>query len=396
MSVEQKLLHFVSIDTQSDESSQTIPSTMKQKDLAKVLEKICIEIGFDEVFVSSSGIVYATLYGQNDLPSVGFCAHMDTATELTGANVRPRRIKEYDGKTIRLNDQYSMSPEDFPVLKTVIGHDLIVTDGNTLLGGDDKAGIAIILQAVQEVIREGLPHGNVVVVFTVDEEIGRGTDHFELDRFQVDHAYTVDGSRIDNVEYENFNAAKAVITFTGTSIHPGEGKGKLINASLAAMDYAKRVPNETPYNTEGRQGFYHLVEMKGSVEQATLVYLIRDHRMDRFENRKQILSEIVGRMDPIYRNTVSIQIQDQYYNMDRFFEGDPATVERAKAAIRAVGYKPVSIPVRGGTDGAMLSAKGCFCPNLGTGTYHHHGRYEFASIRQMEQMVQILKHIMII
>ncbi len=266
MSVVQKLLHFVSIDTQSDESSQTIPSTMKQKDLAKVLEKMCIEIGFDEVYVSRSGLVYATLDGQNDRPSVGFCAHMDTATELTGANVRPRQIKAYDGRTIHLNDQYKMAPEDFPVLKTVIGHDLIVTDGQTLLGGDDKAGIAIILQAVQEVIREGRPHGKVVAVFTVDEEIGRGTDHFEMDRFQVDHAYTVDGSRIDNVEYENFNAAKAVIRCKGTSIHPGEGKGKLINASLAAMDYAKRVPKETPYNTEGRQGFYHLVEMKGSVE----------------------------------------------------------------------------------------------------------------------------------
>lgn len=396
MSVTEKFLHYVSFDTQSDPESTTAPSTEKQLVLAKELEKECKALGFQKVMVDPHGIVYATLEATDDrLPSFGFCAHMDTATELSGKDIRPRIIENYDGSMIVLNDQYQMDCKKYPALSNCIGDDLIVTDGNTLLGGDDKAGIAIIMQAVDEMIKENLPHGKIIVAFTPDEEVGRGTENFDLEQFQVEFAYTVDGGRIDALDYENFNAAQAKITITGNTIHPGYAKDKMINACLLAHELIEAFPKqETPAHTENREGFYHLLEMEGTCESASLAYIIRDHDFEKFTARKQFVQDVINSLNQKYGDRFQLEMQDQYYNMVQFMHGDMRSVTRAKEALAACGLDPVSIPTRGGTDGAMLTEKGCICPNFGTGSYNHHGRYEFCSINQMETMVQVLKRLM--
>ena len=396
MSVTEKFLHYVSFDTQSDPESTTAPSTEKQLVLAKELEKECKALGFQKVMVDPHGIVYATLEANDEsLPSFGFCAHMDTATELSGKDIRPRIIENYDGSTIVLNDQYQMDCKKYPALSNCIGDDLIVTDGNTLLGGDDKAGIAIIMQAVDEMIKENRPHGKIIVAFTPDEEVGRGTENFDLEQFQVDFAYTVDGGRIDAIDYENFNAAQAKITITGNTIHPGYAKDKMINACLLAHELIEAFPKqETPAHTENREGFYHLLEMEGTCESASLAYIIRDHDFEKFTARKQFVQDVVDSLNQKYGDRFRLEMHDQYYNMIQFMHGDMRSVTRAKEALAACGLDPVSIPTRGGTDGAMLTEKGCICPNFGTGSYNHHGRYEFCSINQMETMVQVLKTLM--
>lgn len=396
MSVQDRFLHYVSFDTQSDENSTSAPSTAKQLVLAQELKQECLRMGFQNAKVDPHGIVYATLEATDaHLPSFGFCAHMDTAIELSGKDVHPRIIENYDGSTIILNKDYQMAPADYPALSDCIGDDLIVTDGNTLLGGDDKAGIAIIMQAVDEMITQKLPHGKIVVAFTPDEEVGRGTENFDLQEFEVDFAYTVDGGRIDAVDYENFNAAQARITITGNTIHPGYAKDKMINASLLAYEFMGRMPQkETPAHTEKREGFYHLVQMEGTCESAHLTYIIRDHELTLFNRRKQFIQEQVQAMNEKYPGRFVLEMHDQYYNMVQYMHGDMRSVDRAKAALQACGLTPVSIPTRGGTDGAMLTEKGCICPNLGTGSYHHHGRYEFCSINQMQTMVSVLKELM--
>lgn len=396
MSVTEKFLHYVSFDTQSDPESTTAPSTEKQLVLAKELEKECKALGFQKVMVDPHGIVYATLEANDEsLPSFGFCAHMDTATELSGKDIHPRIIENYDGSTIVLNDQCQMDCKRYPALSNCIGDDLIVTDGNTLLGGDDKAGIAIIMQAVDEMIKENRPHGKIIVAFTPDEEVGRGTENFDLEQFQVDFAYTVDGGRIDAIDYENFNAAQAKITITGNTIHPGYAKDKMINACLLAHELIEAFPKqETPAHTENREGFYHLLEMEGTCESASLAYIIRDHDFEKFTARKQFVQDVVDSLNQKYGDRFRLEMHDQYYNMVQFMHGDMRSVTRAKEALAACGLDPVSIPTRGGTDGAMLTEKGCICPNFGTGSYNHHGRYEFCSINQMETMVQVLKTLM--
>lgn len=395
MSVQDKFLHYVSFDTQSDENSTTSPSTSKQLVLAQELAKECLAMGFQSAKVDPYGIVYATLPASDpSLPSFGFCAHMDTATELSGENVHPRILSNYDGTPIVLNEEYQMSPVEYPALAKCIGDDLIVTDGTTLLGGDDKAGIAIIMQAVEELITQDLKHGKIVVAFTPDEEVGRGTENFDLKEFDVDFAYTVDGGRIDAVDYENFNAAQAKITITGKTIHPGYAKDKMINAALLAHEFIGLMPEqETPAHTEKREGFYHLVQMEGTCESAHITYIIRDHDFDLFTKRKQFIQEQVEKMNQKYEGRFMLEMHDQYYNMLQYMKGDLRSVNRAKEALQACGLTPVSIPTRGGTDGAMLTEKGCICPNLGTGSYHHHGRYEFCSINQMQTMVSVLKEL---
>lgn len=390
--IKERFFRYVSYDTQSDENSITIPSTLKQIDFAKVLKRECEEL-FDTVELANTGILYCFLDGDSTKDAIGLCAHMDTALECSGANVKPREIKNYDGSIIQLNEQLSMDPERFTDLKSCIGDDLIVTDGTTLLGGDDKAGIAIIMETIEKIKDQN--HGPISVAFTCDEEIGRGTDHFDFEKFPCAYAYTIDGDRIDNVEWENFNAAQSVVTITGESIHPGSAKGKMVNASLLAMDYAKCIPNnQSPATTEAREGFYHLVQMSGDVEKAELVYILRDHDRLKFERKKAYMQEICDALNDKYGNRFQVETKDQYYNMADFMK-DHKPIEKAKEAIASLKIEPVSIPVRGGTDGARLTEMGLPCPNLGTGTFNHHGRYEFASLNKMEQMVEILTKILI-
>ena len=349
--------------------------------LARELKKECESLGFDSVELTDTGIVYAYLNANTDkkMDRIGFIAHMDTATEITGANVKCRVISKYDGNTIQLNEEYSMSKEEFPALANCIGDDLIVTDGTTLLGADDKAGIAIILEAMEQLIQSENEHGFIAVAFTPDEEVGRGVENFELDKFPVDYAFTIDGDRIDSVDYETFNAAQAVVTFDGTSIHPGDAKDRMVNASLLAMEYASSLPKkQTPSHTQGRQGFYHLVGMEGICEDAKLKHNIN----------KLILNN--DKMNEKYGNRVHVSIRDQYENMRQYMHGDMRSVNKAKYALRQCDVTPVSTPIRGGTDGAMLTARGLICPNLGTGSFNHHGRFEFASIQKMEKMVEIV------
>lgn len=392
MSAAEKLLHYVTFDTQSDESSQSVPSTQKQLILASELAEQCKKIGMDEVF-EEKGTVYATLNAntEKDKTPIGFIAHMDTASEISGKNVKPRIIKQYDGTEIKLNEQYSMDPKQFPSLAKVVGDDLIVTDGTTLLGGDDKAGIAIIMEAMEQMIKNDIEHGKIMIAFTPDEEIGRGVDHFKLSSFPVEYAYTVDGDRIDAIDYETFNAAQAVVNIQGVAIHPGDAKDRMVNAALLAVEFASQLPkDEIPAKTEGRQGFYHLVSIEGECDHAKLVYILREHDSEKFEKQIQTMFDIQRSMNEKYNNCIHVDITRQYANMKQYMNGDMRSVERARKAIEKAGLTPVSTPVRGGTDGAMLTERGLICPNLGTGSYNHHGRYEFASIQQMDRMVDIV------
>ena len=359
----------------------------------KISKKECESLGFDSVELTDTGIVYAYLNANTDkkMDRIGFIAHMDTATEITGANVKCRVISKYDGNTIQLNEEYSMCKEEFPALANCIGDDLIVTDGTTLLGADDKAGIAIILEAMEQLIQSEKEHGFIAVAFTPDEEVGRGVENFELDKFAVDYAFTIDGDRIDSVDYETFNAAQAVVTFDGTSIHPGDAKDRMVNASLLAMEYASSLPKkQTPSHTQGRQGFYHLVGMEGICEEAKLTYILRNHSKQSFIAQKQKMEAVKDKMNEKYGNRVHVTIRDQYENMRQYMHGDMRSVNKAKYALRQCDVTPVSTPIRGGTDGAMLTARGLICPNLGTGSFNHHGRFEFASIQKMEKMVEIV------
>lgn len=395
MSAADKLLNYVTFDTQSDENSETTPSTEKQRKLARALVKECQALGMDEVR-EKDGTVYATLEANTSEPRtpIGFVAHMDTASELSGANVKARRVERYDGGVIALNEQYAMDPATFPALKKVVGDDLIVTDGTTLLGADDKAGIAIIMQALEEIIRDDAPHGRIAVAFTPDEEIGRGVDHFDLSLFPVEYAYTVDGDRIDAVDYETFNAAQATVSIQGTSIHPGDAKDRMVNAALLAVEFASMLPeDQTPAKTEGREGFYHLVSMEGECESATLTYILREHDAEKFEKQIETIERVRDSLNEKYGDRIEVAVRRQYANMKDYMKGDMRAVERARKAIEKAGLEPVSIAVRGGTDGAMLTQRGLICPNLGTGSYNHHGRFEFASVQQMDRMVRIVRDI---
>lgn len=395
MSAADKLIKYVQYDTQSDENSETVPSTEKQLELAAELARECHELGLSHI-VEQDGTVYAVLEPNTEekRTPIGFIAHMDTATELSGKDVHPRIIRNYDGQTIHLNETYQMDPGHFPALKKVTGDDLIVTDGNTLLGADDKAGIAIIMQALEELIHSGRPHGRIAVAFTPDEEIGRGTDHFDLTLFPAEYAYTVDGDRVDAIDYETFNAAQAVIVIKGTAIHPGDAKDRMVNAALIAVEFASMLPkDEIPAKTEGRQGFYHLTSIQGEVEEATLTYILREHDEQKFEKQIQTIYTVQNKLNDTYDDCIEVAIRKQYANMKQYMHGDMRSVERAQKAIRKAGLEPVSTPVRGGTDGAMLTEKGLICPNLGTGSYNHHGRFEFADIQQMDKMVEIVLNI---
>ena len=398
MRVEERFLKYVAVDTQSDEASMTSPSTEKQLMLAQMLADELKELGLEDAHVDAFGVVYAKLSANaQGFPAIGLNAHMDTATDLSGANVSPRIVANYDGGEIVLNPDVKMGPKEFPVLKEHIGEDLIVTDGTTLLGGDDKAGIAVIITAVQQLIASGKEHGDIYLAFTPDEEVGRGTEHFDLEKFAADFAYTVDGGAINEIDYENFNAAQAHITIQGKSIHPGAAKNKMVNASLLAMELHGMLPvNMNPAYTEGYEGFYHLTHMQGECEQAELTYIIRNHDAEQFEEQKQFMIRVCEYLNSRYgEGTFDLQITDQYRNMRSIIEKDMRVVELATQAIRAAGLPPHSSPVRGGTDGASLTYMGLPCPNFGTGSYNHHGKYEFASIQDMTKMVEIISNVLL-
>lgn len=399
MNVEKRLLNYVSYWTTSDETNQNIPSSEREFTLARVLEKELKDLGLEKVTLTDHCYVYGLLPatpGMESKKAVGFIAHMDTAPDYSGENVKPQIIPDYDGNDVLLKGSGAyLKVSDFPSLSTLKGRTLITTDGTTLLGADDKAGVAEIMTAVEEIINEKLPHGDIWIGFTPDEEVGAGADLFDLDYFKAEYAYTVDGDYEGEVAYENFNAASATFNITGVNVHPGEAKDIMINAALVGCEIAGMLPgNETPAHTEGREGFYHLCDMSGDVASATLSYIVRDHDKNVFESRLNRLRTIEVEMNQKYgAGTVSLNITHSYENMLSVIEKNMYTIDLAREAISSVGLEPLSRPVRGGTDGARLSFMGLPCPNLGTGGYGFHGPFEHISVEGMETVVKIIKYI---
>lgn len=397
MNVVDRFLNYVKIDTQSSAVSSSVPSTLKQLDLARFLEKEMQEMGIQEVKLDQSGVVYGCLPSNTDetLPTIGFVAHMDTSPDMSGENVNPRIIKDYDGSPIVLNEALNivMDPEEFPSLKENIHQDLIVTDGTTLLGGDDKAGIAEIMQMADFLlVHPEIKHGTIKLAFTPDEEVGRGTENFDTAYFGCDFAYTVDGGAIDCIDYENFNAASCKVSVQGKGIHPGSAKYKMINSLLAAMEFQSLLPVfDNPAYTEGYEGFNHLNNMSGNVDFTQMDYIIRNHDEHLLEKQKQDFINAQDFMNKKYGYPIiSLDIQDTYANMRQHIEKDMRVIEKAKAAMIEIGLTPRSSAIRGGTDGAMLTYAGLPCPNLGTGGYNAHGKYEYVSINAMKQCVELL------
>lgn len=399
MNVEKRLLNYVSYWTSSDETNQNIPSSEREFTLARVLEKELKDLGLEKVTLTDHCYVYGLLPatpGMENKKAVGFIAHMDTAPDYSGENVKPQIIPDYDGNDVLLKGSGAyLKVSDFPSLSTLKGRTLITTDGTTLLGADDKAGVAEIMTAVEEIINEKLPHGDIWIGFTPDEEVGAGADLFDLDYFKAEYAYTVDGDYEGEVAYENFNAASATFNITGVNVHPGEAKDIMINAALVGCEIVGMLPeNETPAHTEGRDGFYHLCDMSGDVASATLSYIVRDHDKNVFESRLNRLRTIEVEMNQKYgAGTVSLNITHSYENMLSVIEKNMYTIDLAREAISSVGLEPLSRPVRGGTDGARLSFMGLPCPNLGTGGYGFHGPFEHISVEGMETAVKIIKYI---
>lgn len=399
MKVQDRLLKYVAYWTTSDESGSVIPSSEREFALGRELKQELEDLGLSHVILTDHCYVYGLLpatSGMEDRKAIGFIAHMDTAPDYSGENVKPQIIENYDGSDILLKGSNTyLKVSDFPTLETLTGRTLITTDGTTLLGADDKAGIAEIITALEQIITEGTPHGDIWIGFTPDEEIGAGADLFDLDYFKADFAYTVDGDYEGEVAYENFNAASADFIIHGVNVHPGEAKDIMVNAALLATEIVSRLPKaETPAHTEGREGFYHLTDMSGDVAFAKLSFIVRDHDKDIFESRLNLLRTIEVEMNQEYgAGTVELTITHSYENMLSVIEQHMDVIERAQNAIRESGLEPISRPVRGGTDGARLSFMGLPCPNLGTGGYGFHGLYEHISVEGMETAVRIIKSI---
>lgn len=399
MRVEERLLKYVSYWTTSDEECRQIPSSERQFELGKVLEQELRDLGLEKVTLTDHCYVYGLLpatKGYADKPAVGFISHMDTAPDFSGKDVKPQIIPDYDGNDILLKGSGAyLKVSDFPTLKTLKGRTLITTDGTTLLGADDKAGVSEIMTAVEQLITEKIPHGDIWIGFTPDEEVGSGADLFDLDYFKAKFAYTVDGDYEGEVAYENFNAASASFEIKGVNVHPGEAKDIMINAALVGCEIASLLPeNETPAHTEGREGFYHLTDFSGDIAHAKVNYIVRDHDKATFEKRLDTLRGIEKKMNEKYHaDTVKLNIQHSYSNMLEVIEKNEYVVAIAKKAIKNVGLEPVSRPVRGGTDGARLSFMGLPCPNLGTGGYGFHGPFEHISVEGMDTAVSVIKEI---
>ena len=391
--VSERFLRYVSFDTQSDEESATCPSTAKQKVLGQAIVEEMLAMGIADARMDEHGYVYGTVPGDPNLPTIGLIAHMDTAPGCSGANIKPH-IVEYHGGDVCLNAEQGiyMSPVDFPSLNNHHGKHLIVTDGTTLLGADDKAGVAEILTAAERLMTSGVNHATLKIGFTPDEEIGRGADKFDLKNFGADYAYTSDGGAIGGIEYENFNAASVKATFYGRSIHPGSSKNKMVNAIVIAMEYAGMMPPaQRPEHTEGYEGFIHLMDIQGDVEKTSLAFIIRDHDMAKFQEKKALMESAAAYIKAKYgENAMDLSIRDSYFNMKQCIEPCMYVVERAMKAMAAVGMKPESLPIRGGTDGARLSYEGLPCPNLCTGGENYHGRFEYIPVEDMELCVDML------
>lgn len=400
MTLTERFLKYVSFATTSDENTGLTPSTPGQLVFANFLVEELKSIGLKDAEVDKNGYVMATLPANSEekLPTLGFIAHLDTAPDMSGKHVQPRIVEKYNGTDIVLNaeDAIILSTEQFPELKLYVGQDLIVTNGRTLLGADDKAGIAEIMSAMDYLMKHPeIKHGKVRVAFTPDEEIGQGPHHFDVEKFGADWAYTMDGGEIGELEYENFNAASAKITFKGRNVHPGYAKHKMLNSMRVAHQFATMLPrHETPEHTENYEGFYHLVAMQGDVESSTLTYIIRDHDRARFESRKAEIQHLVNKINAEFgAGTASVELKDQYYNMREKIEPVMHIIDLAFAAMEAAGVKPQVKPIRGGTDGAQLSFKGLPCPNIFAGGHNFHGRYEFVPIQSMEKATEVILNI---
>lgn len=399
MTVVDRFLKYVTFATQSDEESGITPSTSGQRVFAEALVKELEALGLEEISLDDNSYLMATLPSNmedKEVPTIGFISHLDTSPDMSGEGVKPR-IVSYAGGDIVLNEAENivLSPRMFPEMEQYIGQNLIVTDGTTLLGADDKAGVAAIISAVAYLKEHPeIKHGKIRIGFTPDEEIGAGADHFDVEKFGCEFAYTVDGGEIGELEYENFNAAAAKVVFSGRNVHPGTAKDKMVNASLLAVEFASMLPaDQRPETTEGYEGFFHLTTMVGSVEQAVLQYIVRDHSRELFEQKKQLLEQITAQLNKKYPGMVSLEMHDQYYNMREIVEPKKYIVDLASEAMEAVGVKPQIKPIRGGTDGARLSFMGLPCPNLFTGGHNFHGRYEYIPIpslqKSMETVVKI-------
>ncbi len=397
--VVERFITYAKINTQSDESSKTCPTTNGQLELAKILTDELRRIGLEDVAMDDNGYVMATLpgNGSSDIPVIGFIAHLDTSPDFSGEGVDPQIVK-FDGHDVILDEKNDivLSPGQFPLLNNYTGQTIITTDGSSLLGADDKAGIAEIITAMEYLKQHPeIPHGNIRIAFTPDEEIGRGADHFDVHAFGADFAYTVDGSGIGELEYENFNAAKAKITISGLNVHPGYAKNKMKNSMLIAMELNNMLPAfEIPEHTENYEGFYHLTSITGNVERTAVDYIIRDHDRDLFETKKMLLIKTVDHLNLKYgKRTVKIEMVDQYYNMKEKVQPVFHIVELALKAIKAAGITPKTIPIRGGTDGSRLSYMGLPCPNLFGGGHNFHSRYEFIPVQSMKKAVEVIVNI---
>ena len=396
-SVTERFLRYVSFDTQSDENSTTCPSTAKQKLLGAALVEEMMALGIADARMDEFGYVYGTIPGDPELPTIGLIAHMDTSPDASGANVQAK-IVEYTGEDVCLNPDKGifLRKSDYPNLKNHIGKHLIVTDGTTLLGADDKAGVAEIMAAAEILLKQGGRHATLKIGFTPDEEIGSGADHFDVKGFGADYAYTADGGPVGEIEYENFNAAGALVVFHGRNIHPGSAKNAMVNSQYIAMEFQSLLPiHQRPEATEGYEGFFHLMDMKGEVEESRLRYIIRDHDMEKFEEKKAVMTATANFLNAKYgAGTVELTIRDSYFNMKKCLEPVMYVVDRAKKAMESVGMNPREVPIRGGTDGARLSYKGLPCPNLCTGGENYHGRFEYIPVEDMELCVKMLVKIL--
>ena len=395
--VVEKFIKYVKLETSSKEESKTVPSTEGQLILGKELAKELVTIGLIDVTVDENGYIMATLPSNTDkqVPVLGFIAHMDTSPEISGADVKPQFIENYDGEDIVLNEgkKIILSPKDYPELKNYIGKTLITSDGTTLLGADDKAGIAEIMAAMEYLVNNPqIKHGTIKIGFTPDEEVGRGADHFDVKKFNADFAYTIDGGEIGELEFENFNAASAKITINGRNVHPGSAKGIMINSMLIAGELMNKLPkNETPATTAGYEGFYHLMAISGDVEKTTINYIIRDFDKENFEKRKELINNIVNSLNKEYgEKTVEIEIKEQYRNMKEKIDPVKHVVDIAFEAMKEVNIVPKVQPIRGGTDGARLSFMGLPTPNIFTGGHNFHGRFEYIPVYSMEKAVELI------
>ena len=396
-SVTERFLKYVSFDTQSDETSPTCPSTAKQKILGAAIVEEMKAMGITNPYMDEDGYVYGSIPGDPELPTIGLIAHMDTSPDASGAEIKTR-IVEYTGEDICLNEEKGifLSQKEYPNLMHHTGKHLIVTDGTTLLGADDKAGVAEIMTAAEKLLTLGGKHATLKIGFTPDEEIGRGADRFNIPGFGADYAYTVDGGAIGELEYENFNAASARVIVHGRNIHPGSAKNKMINSQYIAMEFVSLLPvHQRPEATEGYEGFIHLTDMKGEVELSELYFIVRDHDMEKFGEKKTMMGAAADFINAKYgTGTLELDIVDSYFNMKKHIEPVMYVVDRAKAAMEKVGIRPLEVPIRGGTDGARLSYEGLPCPNLCTGGENFHGRFEFIPVEDMEKCVQMLVTIM--